>query len=348
MRYLVFDVPAETKGALSILKEYYNKAINNPQNQWIFIVSTPNLKNQKNVKVIRYPWVKKSWGHRLFFDWVIAPKIVKNYKPNKVISLQNLSIPRIDINQVIYMHQSLPFAEINFSFLKHPKLWIYQNLIGKMIVRSLKKAEKVIVQSRWIKDAVVEQVCISEHNIKVSPPSPHITVKKKFDEQPTSFKRFFYPAGAGYYKNHRLIVNAINRLTTYYNTTNIDVYFTLRGNETRHVKKLKKLIDRQKLPIHFIGNLSQNEVFEFYSSSILIFPSYIETFGLPLLEARKHRTPIISIKMQFSLENLKGYDRVYYFKGINDCELLSELIMYNISLSSNKKANELKLRNNLF
>ena len=65
MRIMVFDVPAESGGALTILKQYYDRAINDKDNQWLFVISTPYLNETENVKVLRYPWIKKSWFHRL-------------------------------------------------------------------------------------------------------------------------------------------------------------------------------------------------------------------------------------------------------------------------------------------
>ena len=68
MNKIIFDVPAASGGALSILNLYYNKALEDKKNKYIFVVSTPELENQDNIKIIKYPWIKYSWIHRLFFD----------------------------------------------------------------------------------------------------------------------------------------------------------------------------------------------------------------------------------------------------------------------------------------
>lgn len=68
MIIMLFDVPAEYGGALSILKQYYEKATNDKDNQWYFVISTPDLAETENVKIIKHAWVKKSWLHRLYFD----------------------------------------------------------------------------------------------------------------------------------------------------------------------------------------------------------------------------------------------------------------------------------------
>ena len=57
----------------------------------------------------------------------------------------------------------------------------------------------------------------------------------------------------------------------------------------------------------------------------MIFPSYIETFGLPLLEAKKCDTIILASDCPFSHEILDDYDKVYYFNPF-DAKELSKLM----------------------
>ena len=145
---MVFDVPADSGGALSILEEYYHKAINYPDKniQWVFVLSKANFKETNKVKILRYPWVKKSWWHRLFFDYFIAPRLVKKHKPDKILSLQNTIIPRTNkIEQILYIHQTLPFVDYKFKLRENMRYWVYQNIIGRMIVKSIEKADCVIV-----------------------------------------------------------------------------------------------------------------------------------------------------------------------------------------------------------
>lgn len=72
MKIMVFDVPAESGGALTILKQYYQEALKDKENEWIFVVSTPQLKASENAKVLNYAWIKKSLFNRLYFDNIVA------------------------------------------------------------------------------------------------------------------------------------------------------------------------------------------------------------------------------------------------------------------------------------
>ena len=112
---MVFDVPAEHSGALSVLKDFYKKFNENKNNEYIFVLSLPELAETENIKVIRFPWIKKSWFHRLYFDHFIAPNLVKKHGVEKVMSLQNIGIPRINVPQTVYIQNALFFTEHKFS-----------------------------------------------------------------------------------------------------------------------------------------------------------------------------------------------------------------------------------------
>ncbi len=320
---MVFDVPAESGGALSILNEYYENAVNqkNKNIEWIFVVSKPRLESRENVKILRYPWIKKSWFHRLYFDYFIAHKLVKKYSADKVLSLQNLTIPRVKgINQTLYVHQSLPFVDYRFKFIDDKKLWVYQNIIGKGIINSIKKADNIIVQTEWMKEKCLEMIKVDKEKIEVRPPQVNIEPKKFYNANSESRRTFFYPAGSGYYKNHRVIVDACEELLKEA-TIDFHVIFTLKGDETDHITSLYSKTVDLGLPISFIGQISREEVFEYYTKSILVFPSYIETFGLPMLEAKLHKGMILASDCSFSREILDDYENALFFNPFNSVEL---------------------------
>lgn len=58
MKIMVFDVPADSGGALTILNEFYKKALEDDKNEYIFVLSVIKLEEKNNVKVINYPWIK--------------------------------------------------------------------------------------------------------------------------------------------------------------------------------------------------------------------------------------------------------------------------------------------------
>lgn len=326
MNIMVFDVPAASGGALTILNDFYEEVVcnNNKKINWIFVVSKPVLQDTENIKILRFPWIKKSWFHRLYFDHIIAPRLIRNHDVSKIISLQNVIIPHVDIKQILYVHQPLPFIDYRFTFKENKLFWIYQNIISKYIIRSIQKAAKVIVQTEWMKVACVKKARIKSEKISVIPPQIKMNIFDYFKPDQTSISTFFYPASGFKYKNHQIIVEACKKLK-YEHNLDLKVVFTLSGKENNHISQLFSFVKKWDLPIEFAGSLSREEVFRLYAKSVLLFPSYIETFGLPMLEARLHKAIILASDCSFSREILDEYNNAYFFNPF-DLDQLVELM----------------------
>jgi len=346
MNIMVFDVPAESGGALSILNDFYQEVIENDDKNinWIFVLSKPEYKEFDNITVLNFPWVKNSWFHRLYFDRFVAPKLVKKYNIDRVFSLQNIIVPKTKVEQVVYIHQSLPFDSYKFNIMEDLKLWTYQNLIGKKIFSSIKQSEKVIVQTNWMKKACTEKVNVQKNKIKVIPPKINLNIEKNFDKNNRT-KTFFYPAGASYYKNHRLIIEA-SKLLEASNINDYKIILTLNGNENKNIKGLYKEVKKYNLPVEFAGRLEREEVFNLYTKSYLLFPSYIETFGLPMLEAKLHKTIILASDKAFSHEILDDYENAYFFDPFDAKELMKYMKKLLVGEISYKKVNSVSKSNN--
>ncbi|NCB26108.1 MAG: glycosyltransferase [Bacteroidia bacterium] len=326
-KIMVFDVPAEHGGVLSILNDYYNdvRASKEQDTEWCFVLGKATLEETKNIKVLRFPWVKKSWFHRLFFDHIVAPRLIQDYIPDMIMSLQSVIIPHVSVYQELYLQQSLPFADYRFKIREDFLFWMYQNVIGPLIFHSIRKTNRVIVQTHWMKKACIKKTGVDGSKITVTPPKIIIYPKKLFTQSESSLSTFFYPAAPYTYKNHTLILDAAKSLVEQ-GFTNFHVVFTLSGEENKYAKMLFRRSKKEKLPIDFVGSLTREDVFEYYTHSVLLFPSYIETFGLPMLEAKIHNGIILASNCAFSHEILDGYDNAYFFDPF-DYKFVSDLML---------------------
>ena len=63
----------------------------------------------------------------------------------------------------------------------------------------------------------------------------------------------------------------------------------------------------------FVGDLSFDQVLQYYKScDLIVFPSYLETYGLPLVEAAKFGKKILVADLDYAREVLAGYDGARY------------------------------------
>lgn len=330
---LIYDVAAESGGALSVLNDYYQKALLDVDNFYFFVVSVANIENAGNVRILKYPWIKRSWFHRLYMDNCIVKDIVKKYKIDEVLSLQNHAINGINIRQSVYVHNAIPFCEHKFRLFRDPFLFFYQNIIGFLTKKSLKKASSIIVQTEWMKKAIVNNLRINPNIIKIAP------VNSMFDYEPERIKtdrvRFFYPATPFSFKNHKVILDACSLLNSE-GRSNIEIIFTISGNENKLSNRIRDFVNIKKLPVNLVGPLNSKKMKEFYKSSCLLFPSYVETVGLPLKEAQCFDAPIIVANLEYAKCSIGSYKNVEYFDYDNPNQLC-QMIQRQISNRNHKQ-----------
>lgn len=323
MRILVYDVAAENGGAVTVLQSFYEEFCNDRNNEYIFVLSVCELAEQPHIRVLNYPWIKKSPLHRLYFDHFTAPGLVRQYHADRVLSLQNIELPHAGVPQTVYEHNALPFSEYRFRLSEAPDLWIYQQILGRMMKRSIRRAEKVMVQTNWMKAVIASQCNIPADRVEVRFPAvemlktaPYRLNKKK--------PVFFYPANASAYKNHLTFLNAC-RLLQERGFDRYEVIWTVTGKENDKIHAIQKEAREKELPIQFCGPLSRRELFDLYAGSVLVFPSYIETVGLPLLEARSVGAWILAADCLYARDIIGDYERAEFFETFDSAALSEKM-----------------------
>lgn len=311
-RIVVNDIAASTGGTLVILKEFY-KYISKygGEYEWIFLLGKRYVEEKENIKVIVLEEVKNSWLKRLKFDLYKGKKYINKLKPDVVISLQNTIVFGLNIKQIVYIHQLIPFQKTKrFSFLKKDErlLFIHQYCIGFIIKRSIKKADLVIVQTNCMKKAVLKETGVESKKIIIVTPDLQLD---NINNERIDLKNnyFFYPASNAIYKNYECIFNACEILNKK-SITNFKITLTIKEFGKRRLPNIK-----------FVDKVSREQVIKKYAESILLFPSYMESLGLPLLEARKMGTIIFASDCDFSHEILDGYENAYFFDPFKPSEL---------------------------
>lgn len=306
MKILVLDIAASKTGALSVLKDFYSyikesgggSAGNDSPVYWTFVTGVPGILDpvpERNIDVIVRDDVKRSSKARLAFELLNGGSFVNSLSPDIVFSLENM-LPRgirSGIEQVLYIHQPVGFQhEKKFSVIKknEREQGIYQRFYHPLIIASAKRADRIVVQTEWMRKALINDEKIRADIIyKVPPDIPDLSgyVKKgEFDSG-----RFFFPASDLPYKNHAVIEAAKEILAR-------------EGYEPEVMYTKKKVYPRE-------------EIFAEYNRSTLLFPSYLETYGMPLGEARQFGNPILAADTVFSREVLEGYDNAYFFDAFD-------------------------------
>lgn len=341
MRIVVNDIVAvpESGGVFSILEDFYNKIINQQdKNEWIFLLSDKYFFETKNVKIMVFPEIKKNWFKRIQFELYTGKNVIKNLKPDVYLSLQNtMTLGLQNCRCITYVHQPLFYQKnITFSFLKKSErnLAIHQRLIGRFINYTLKKTKpEIVVQTNWMKEALVAQKVSIDKRVHVIPPQLDLSFSKSVPELNHSF---FYPSIIRPYKNHSLIIKAIKSLSK--QNDNFVVKITGNSNELSFIHgAIPKQID-------FTGIINREKVFEEYKKSVLIFPSLMETYGLPLMEAKLSGTLIFAADLNYAHEVLGEYPNAYYFNPYKEEELSNLMLKFLNGDLKIKRINSLDIK----
>lgn len=308
MRIVVNDIAASNGGAMTVLRDFYRFVCeHDKENQWIFLLNDRYFPETDNVKIQTLPQIKKNRWRKLWFDFVSGRHYIRRLQPDIVLSLQNIITFGLKIPQAVCIHQAIPFqTQINFSFFKKEerKIAVIQHLIGWVIKRSAKKSDCVIVQTEWMKKAVCDQCGVPEervHDIRPKVNSIPLGSDAAFDH-----KAFFYPTADAIYKNNACAIAASRMLDE-------------KG--ICHSLTLTLPPEHASGSVSCVGRLPYEEVLEKYGQATLVFPSYIETFGYPLAEARQVGAIILASDTAFSREVLAGYENAYFFDPFRPEEL---------------------------
>lgn len=323
MKILVYNVAAEDGGGLFVLKNFYEDVKRlNSDIEWTFFISADILESTDRIKIEVFKETKESWLKRWFFENYKLPKIIESENFDIVISLQNMPVKKCDKPQLVYLHQSLQYCPKKFSLLKSEErgLAIRQKLICGLIKKNIKKAKHVFVQTEWIKSATMDWVGFSEDEVTVVPVTLDINRVPVKPYVGQNSREFFYPARAEIYKNHKTVIEA-SKILKRKGIDDFRVIFTINSDAGVYEQKLSEL--SAGLPIDFIGNVEYEKIWDYYSRTILLFPSYLETCGLPMLEAKMAKGRIIASDTPFSHEALDGYANADFFE-YNNAEQLAQ------------------------
>lgn len=326
IRIIVNDIVAVpgSGGIFSILTDfydevkYYNRAHKNIE--WIFLLAGNYLKETDQIKIISKPDIKASWLKRLKFEVISGNKMINSLEPDIYISLQNTMTLGVNAAEKwTYVHQALPYTKIRFSIFdkKERKMWVYKNIVGRVINYTLKHSNtKVIVQTSWMKNELLKRGVVKKDKIVVFPPQ-NIKIDKQMIASVPENNKFFFPATGMPYKNHKTLFKAVRMLED--KGLSFEVLCTLSQGDIASLKL--------KVPhsVKLVGILSREEVLKKYGTYILVFPSLLETFGLPLLEAKLTNDFIIAGDTKFGKEVLSGYANVLFFNPHSANDLMNRM-----------------------
>jgi glycosyltransferase involved in cell wall biosynthesis len=136
-----------------------------------------------------------------------------------------------------------------------------------------------------------------------------------------------FPAFPRVFKNHEVLVRTMRLLSD----VPVKLILTFTGGENAYARKIRAEIAGLK-NIELAGFLSRAELFRVYSAAdAMVFPSKLETWGLPLSEFRRFNKPVFAADLPYARETLSGYQRACYFNPDDPQELGRALLRFAVN-----------------
>jgi glycosyltransferase involved in cell wall biosynthesis len=305
-------------GALSILKQFIDSIPYDDFHYLIFIYNKLNLNvNQKNISIIKID--AKSFLKRFLWD---AFRLNRWIKKSKFIAIATISLQNTNfyisksVPNFVYYHQPVPLFNYKWNPFKKGEslLWFYKNIYPCFVKLFINKKTEFFVQLYFIKDNFSKTFNVQKDKIHVI--SPNIEIPTQSDENNCLDKNkfnLFYPSAVYNYKNHLIILKALKILEE-------DIQKKIILNLTCDREDFKFYLNEPTLfKINFLGRITFNETLKIYKhSNALLFPSFIESFGLPLVEAASFGLPIIASDLPYAHEVLHNYEGVHFAPPNNE------------------------------
>ena len=285
-----------------------------------------DLKKFSNIQFIEFPKSRSSYFFRLYYEYIYFKKFSKKHDVNFWLSLHDITPNVGDISQAVYCHNPAPFNSLNFSDLMIQPTQFFFKLFYKFLYKiNINKNKFVIVQQLWLKNKFINLFQIDSDKILISKPIvPKVPSKFLNINNKNSKINFFYPTFPRPFKNIEVICNAVIELNKL-NKLNFDITITIDGSENIYAKKI---VDKYNLinNINFIGLVSREKVYEYFSrTNCLLFPSKLETWGLPISECIQFNKPMIVSNLDYAKETVGDYDKALFFNPNDSLELSKKM-----------------------
>ncbi|MDF2514767.1 MAG: glycosyltransferase [Sphingobacterium sp.] len=283
----------------------------------VAIVYRRELADYPNIEYIETQWPKKRWINRLWYEYVALNKVSRHIGDVSLWLSLHDTTPNVQAQrQAVYCHNPFPFYKWTFGeCFRAPKI-VLLALFSKWIYRvGIRKNKYVIVQQQWLKDEFKQMFGLPKDDIILSLPNKLQAVEYLDPVPPREQGKytFIYAAAPDSHKNFESICRATQLLEQKHGVTNFKVYITISGNENTYAKWIHQHWGMLK-SLSFIGFQSRQSLFAYYQQSdCLIFPSKVETWGLPITEFAEFSKPMLLADFPYAYETAAGAFKTAFF-----------------------------------
>ena len=317
-------------GTLSVLKDCLHavaKSNNFDDFEFLALVHKKSLfeiSSYKKITFLEFPKSRKSYLFRLYYEYFYFKRFARKNNIDFWFSLHDLTPNVGSIPQAVYCHNPSPFKKISLNdLILQPTFFLFTLFYSFIYKINLKKNKYIIVQQLWIKNKFNKDFGVQYDKIVIAKPQePLVDLNSINGYINKSITSFVFPTFPRSFKN----IEVIGEAACILNNEGIEsfkVTVTIDGSENKYSRMICDKY-RKLEQLKFIGLQPREVIYRLYSEAdCLIFPSKLETWGLPISEFKQFDKPMIVANLQYAHETVGGYNKAKFFKFDDARELAS-------------------------
>lgn len=308
------------------LKNLSDSIISTQYNIIALVNEIKRIPKLKGVQYIEFPKAKKRYVFRIYYEYFYFKKLSNRLKPILWFSLHDMS-PRVNAEiQAVYMHNPTPFyhpKKLDWKFMPINAVWAY---LYKYVYRiNIHANNYLVVQQQWLRKEFSKMFSFPENKIIVAKP---LAIRNKHNGtyNPSERKNvvFVFPSFPRVFKNFEVVCQAV-RILEEEGMSGFELKLTINGSENKYSHYILETYGHLK-SIDFVGLQSRADMDALYSiSDCLIFPSKLETWGLPISEFMDYNRPMILADLPYAHETAEGASKVMFFNPYDPRSLAKEM-----------------------
>jgi glycosyltransferase involved in cell wall biosynthesis len=310
-RLVVSAVNLTEGGTLTVLRDFVAAACKTLPPEWelVVFVHSRGLLDAPRARLIEIPDAKGSWLRRIWTEWYRFRKYARELQPDLWLSLSDTSPSVGAVPQAVYCHNPNPFFPVTArSVLFQPTQLVFRVLYPWLYRINLRRNRAIVVQQEWLR-AEFRKWTGDGVRIIVAHPSAPQPIAAGARER--GRRVFIYPTLSRPFKNIELIGRAVQELERS-GSWDGEVIVTVDGTENRYARWLQRRFGSCRT-LHFAGRQTREQMQSLYArADCLLFPSWMETWGLPITEAKQFGLPMLVADLPYARETVGNYERVEF------------------------------------
>lgn len=304
-------------GTLAILRDclcYLSELVVVGNYRVVALVHKKELADYPGIEYIELPDVVKSWRHRLWCEYVTMYRISGQLFPVYLWLSLHDTTPRVKaVRQAVYCQTSFPFYRWKWNDFKFDYKIVLFALFTRFVYRiHVHRNDFLIVQQKWLRTGFSRMLGVRKEKFIVAPPE-HKRTKIIPESKTFPHFTFFYASTPDCHKNFEFLCMAASLLEQEVGKGRFKVVLTVGGDENRYARWLYKKFGKIS-SIDFAGFMSKERLAGYYEAAdCLVFPSRIETWGLPISEFMPTGKPMLLADLPYAHETAGGSRQTAFF-----------------------------------